>query len=67
MFGKQNRLSAPRLLHATLAILGGFGADLALGDAARAQQEAPAEVLAAQVRTHGFTCDKPLGAESHKI
>lgn len=35
----------------------------ALVGAADAQQERPAETIAAQIRTQGFRCDKALGAE----
>jgi hypothetical protein len=41
-----------------------LAAGLGLFDGAAAlAQEAPADVLAAAVRTHGFPCDRALGAE----
>jgi hypothetical protein len=35
----------------------------AVAGAAGAQEETPAEIVAAQVRTQGYPCDKALGAE----
>ena len=50
-----------RYTYAFIAMTG-LCAALAIAGTARAQ-DAPTEVLAATVRTHGFTCDQPLGAE----
>lgn len=45
------------VLHAALI------AAAAVAGAADAQEERPAEIIAAQIRTQGFRCDKALGAE----
>ena len=55
--------SRSRLLPAAFAMIGLCAAVALGGGTATAQQEVPTEVLAATVRTHGFTCDQPLGAE----
>jgi hypothetical protein len=38
-------------------------ATAALAAGAGAQNETPADIVAAQIRTQGFRCDKALGAE----
>ena len=65
MIVKQGIPSRSRFLSAAFALIG-LCAAFAWGGAARAQ-DAPTEVLAATVRTHGFPCDKPLGAERASV
>jgi hypothetical protein len=58
-----------KVMHKTLGSLLLAIAFVLLGSQARAQQvaaETPQTMLAAQIRTQGFTCDKALGATRDK-